>query len=152
MISKRISNRWRRQEMKTGKLYSINHKEYLVLDGTSDLMPDHDGRQLLSNRSRGVGADYFMVFTGTDREPSFLLYGADGAAVQPGHEAYRVLARYLHDHQEVPNASEMVKHLGEQAFLAGSEREISCVEVRITEYFWQLVLSAGGREITREIA
>ena len=138
--------------MKVGKNYIIDHTEYMVLDGTSDRMPGQAGLELLADRRLGVGADYVMIFTGTEREPSFLLYDGHGGKVGAGREAYMILARYLRDAQLAPNASEMVRHLGEQALSAGSAQEISCFESRITESFWNEVMQMNGIRESKEIA
>ena len=137
--------------MKVGKIYNVNHKEYMVLDGTSDMMPGQAGLELLANRSLGVGADCVMIFTGTEQEPSFRLYDADGMAVIASREAYVVLAKYLRDCQFTPNVSEMVRYLGEHALAAGMEAGISS-EVRITECFWQQALHLDRCRKEKEIA
>ena len=138
--------------MKGGKIYSINHMEYMVLDGTSGIMPGQAGLELLANRLLGVGVDRVMIFVGTEQEPSFRLYSANGLSAKADKDAYVVLARYLHDCQFAPNASEMVRHLGEKALTAGMENGISCMDVRITESFWQQALKLDICRAEKEIA
>ena len=138
--------------MKVGKKYIVDSVEYLVLDGTSGRMPGQAGLELLADRGLGVGAEYVMVFTGTEQEPSFLLYRSDGQRTETGREAYGVLARYLRDNRLAPNVSEMVHYLGERALAAGTGQEISCVEVRMTEFFWGQVLRMDSVRAVRAIA
>ncbi len=137
--------------MKSGKIYSIDHTEYLVLDGTCDMMPGREGLKQLSDRRQGVGADYVMIFTGTEQEPSFLLYRSDGKRTALSRESYAVLAKYLRETHAVPNVPEMVRHLGEQALSAGSEK-VSTFEVRITNFFWKQVLQADCCGKSKDIA
>ncbi len=131
--------------MKIGKIYNMENKEYLVLNGTDPRMPDRSGRKILMDRKYGVGADYILVFTGSDQEPSFLLYGINGESILPGREAYIIQARYLRDIQTDPKES-----LRLHDPVDGTE--ITSCEVRITDYFWGRILPLEDDIAEREIA
>ncbi len=137
--------------MKTGRLYRINDREIMVLDGIANEMPGQKGLALLANRRAGVGADRVLVFTGTEEQPSMRVYDSKGNPAAADRLDYIALACYLREQQIAPNMAEMVKHLGATALQAGDFRG-GKAELHITEYFWQQVLRMDAGRLCQKVA
>ena len=125
--------------MKIAKHYIIDGVEVMVLDGRNHAMPGSNGMALLAHRKLGVGADRILVFTGTEEQPSFIAYGADGSLDEARRSDYVALACYLRDCGISPNVAEMLRNLGMDA-LAAARTEVERLEIHITEYFWSKAL------------
>ena len=114
--------------------YIVNHTEYLVLDGSHGYMPGQEGIRLLAHRREGIGADRVIVFTGSEREPSFQLFDDAGMMMPAAKQDYIALVCYLREQNLAANAGEIGRHLGAQVW------EVSLVEVphfeaHVTEHF-----------------
>ncbi len=116
------------------KNYVIHGVEYMVVNGIRDYMPGREAIRLLAHRRSGVGADRVIVFTGSDQEPSFRLYGANGEICAAGREEYFILAHYLRSEGIAVNAGEFVRYLGDEVLSVMRERMYT-IEIRITESF-----------------
>ena len=128
------------------KNFVVNDVEYMICDSTKGYVPMASGIELLANRRLGVGADRVIVFTGTQQEPSFRLYGADGEEQEPQHEDYLVFACYLREEGIAANAAEMAKALGEQAFIAAAELHPVSFEAHVTGAFCERIRALDKKE------
>lgn len=61
------------------RLYRVEDKEVMVMDGSQEFMPGANAIRLLASRKSGVGADRVLVFCGTKKQQGFIAYDADGA-------------------------------------------------------------------------
>ena len=86
-------------EMMLVRVYLVEDKEVMVLDGTAGFMPGSSAVRLLADRHQGVGADRIIVFTGTQEIPSFRVYTAKGEQQEMSAADYRVLARSKEDYE-----------------------------------------------------
>lgn len=114
--------------------YIVNDVEYMVVNGIRDYMPGREAVRLLAHHKKGVGADRVMVFTGSDQEPSFRLYVSNGEACTADRDTYVVLAHYLRKEGIPANASELVKHLGDEALTVVGD-PITSFEIHLTDFF-----------------
>ena len=81
------------------RVYLVEDKEVMVIDGTAGFMPGPSAIRLLADRHHGIGADRIIVFTGTQEIPSFRVYTAKGEQQAMTAADYRVLARSKEDYE-----------------------------------------------------
>ena len=86
-------------EMMLVRVYLVEDKEVMVIDGTAGFMPGPSAIRLLADRHHGIGADRIIVFTGTQEIPSFRVYTAKGEQQAMTAADYRVLARSKEDYE-----------------------------------------------------
>ncbi|MBO6204695.1 MAG: diaminopimelate epimerase [Selenomonas sp.] len=60
------------------RLYRVEDKEVMVMDGTQGFMPETDAVRLLASREFGVGADRVLVYCGKQHKQGFRAFAADG--------------------------------------------------------------------------
>ena len=60
------------------RLYRVEDKEVMVMDGTQGFMPETDAVRLLASREFGVGADRVLVYCGKQHKQGFRAFDADG--------------------------------------------------------------------------
>ncbi len=133
--------------------YTVNGKEYMVLNASDDTgyMPQSAGIRLLADRHQGIGADRVLVFTGTEEEPSMLVYTPEGCEVEADTADYRVLVRYLADVDIAANPAEIARALGDHAFIeAAAANSISRVEFRLTANFVSRMREADEKNAAKE--
>ncbi len=130
--------------MKIARHYIIDGVEIMVLDGRNHAMPGSNGLSLLAHRKLGVGADRILVFTGTEEQPSFIAYDAEGSFSEAGRSDYVALTCYLRDCGISPNVAEMLRNLGTE-MLAVARAGVERLEIHITEYFWKKALEQDAQ-------
>ena len=128
------------------RVYLVEDKEVMVLDGTAGFMPGSSAVRLLADRHQGVGADRVLVFTGTKAEPSLLVYTPEGEAAEAEPVDYRVLVRYLAEKHLAASPAEIAHAFGDRAFVEAFEGgEVARVEFRVTASFVARMREADER-------
>lgn len=124
--------------MLAAKIYQTENDEVMVLSQREceEVMPSAAAIRLLADRRSGVGADRVLLFTGTQREPSFLVFAADGTELRPEAQDYQILVRYLAEEHIAANPAELARVFGANTFLeAFAARSVTSIEVRLTDCF-----------------
>ena len=123
--------------------YIIDGFEYMVIDA-QDFMVSRDAVRLMANRREGVGADEVLAFTGTDTQPSFVAFSANGDIKAPSRDNYRAMLLYMRDRQITPNLEEFNLALGAMN-LAREVQPVTRLEIHLTESFVsRLIALADG--------
>ena len=60
------------------RLYRVEDKEVMVMDGSQGFMPETGAISLLASRESGVGADRVLVYCGRQHNHGFRAFSADG--------------------------------------------------------------------------
>ena len=79
------------------RLYQVEDKEVMVMDGTQDYMPGADAIRLLASRKSGVGADRVIVYAGKQTKQGFRAFTADGQETELTAEDCLLLSRQQMD-------------------------------------------------------
>lgn len=89
------------------RLYRVEDKEVMVMDGSQGFMPETGAIRLLASRESGVGADRVLIYCGKhQKQGGYRAFHADGSESELTAEDVLILSRQQAD-----------------------------IEVRLTEYF-----------------
>ncbi len=75
------------------RLYRVEDKEVMVMDGTNGYMPEMGAIRLLASRKSGVGADRVIVYCGKQNRDGFRAFTADGRETELTAEDCLLLSR-----------------------------------------------------------
>jgi len=75
------------------RLYRVEDKEVMIMDGTNDFMPEKKAICLLASRKAGVGADRVIVYCGKKNKQGFRAFTAEGMETELTAEDCLVLSR-----------------------------------------------------------
>lgn len=75
------------------RLYRVEDKEVMVMDGTNGYMPETGAIRLLASRKSGVGADRVIVYCGKQNRDGFRAFTADGRETELTAEDCLLLSR-----------------------------------------------------------
>ncbi|MBO5650538.1 MAG: diaminopimelate epimerase [Selenomonas sp.] len=79
------------------RLYRVEDKEVMVMDGSRDFMPETGAIRLLASRESGVGADRVIVYCGKQHKTGFRVFTADGSEKELTAEDSLLLSRQQAD-------------------------------------------------------
>ena len=79
------------------RLYRVEDKEVMVMDGSRDFMPETGAIRLLASRESGVGADRVLVYCGRQHKHGFRAFAADGQEAELTAEDVLLLSRQQAD-------------------------------------------------------
>ena len=79
------------------RLYQVEDKEVMVMDGTQGYMPEANAIRLLASRKSGVGADRVIVHAGPQGKQGFRAFTADGQETELTAEDCLLLSRQQMD-------------------------------------------------------
>lgn len=79
------------------RLYRVEDKEVMVMDGTQGYMPEAKAIRLLASRKLGVGADRVIVYMGKQTKQGFRAFDAAGHEDELTAEDCLLLARQQAD-------------------------------------------------------
>jgi hypothetical protein len=79
------------------RLYRVEDKEVMVMDGTNGYMPETGAIRLLARRESGVGADRVIVYCGKQNREGFRAFAADGSEMELTAEDCLLLSRQQAD-------------------------------------------------------
>ena len=79
------------------RLYQVEDKEVMVMDGTQGYMPEANAIRLLANRKAGVGADRVIVYVGKQTKQGFRAFTAEGHETELTAEDCLLLSRQQMD-------------------------------------------------------
>lgn len=102
------------------RLYQVEDKEVMVMDGTQGYMPEANAIRLLASRKSGVGADRVIVYAGKQTKQGFRAFTADGQETELTAEDCLLLSRQQMD-----------------------------IEVRLTDSFLEKMRQADERRLAR---
>ena len=102
------------------RLYQVEDKDVMVMDGTQGYMPEADAIRLLASRESGVGADRIIVYVGKQTKQGFRAFMADGQETELTAEDCLLLSRQQMD-----------------------------IEVRLTDSFLEKMRQADERRLAR---
>jgi len=79
------------------RLYRVEDKEVMVMDGTNGYMPETGAIRLLASREFGVGADRVIVYCGKQNREGIRAFDADGSEMELTAEDCLLLSRQQAD-------------------------------------------------------